>query len=387
MHEFLARNRDELIARCAAKVARRPNRGATAQQLANGIPQFLEQLACTLQAEERGNPAEGRRISGPAGGDGAALSSIGRSAAAHGRALMDLGYTVDQVVHDYGDLCQAITELAVERAMPVSVQQFRTLNRCLDNAIADAVTEFSARRDVSVSRRQSADHNERLGVLCHELRNHLHTAWLAYEALESGRVPVGGSTGALVRRSLGALQTLLDRSLEDVRHAAGAGGTLPVERPFPLAQLIADARLVAELHASSAGCTLSMPAVDGTIAIAGNRDHLLAALVNLVQNAFKFSHPRSEVVVHAHADGDRVRIDVKDHCGGLPRNFAERMFRAFTQGGADRSGLGLGLSIAQKSIEADGGRLLVRDLPGTGCVFTIELPRRTLGDTSHPKDP
>ena len=50
-----------------------------------------------------------------------------------------LGYTADQVVHDYGDLCQAITDLAFERDAPFAVDEFRTLNRCLDNAIADAV--------------------------------------------------------------------------------------------------------------------------------------------------------------------------------------------------------------------------------------------------------
>ena len=115
---------------------------------------------------------------------------------------MELGYTVDQVVHNYGDLCQAITSLAVERDAPFSVDQFRTLNRCLDNAIADAVTEFSAHRDASISRRQLDGENERLGVLVHELRNFLQTAVMAFAALETGTVPIGGSTGAVVKRSL-----------------------------------------------------------------------------------------------------------------------------------------------------------------------------------------
>ena len=77
MHKFLSNNRDELIARCTAKVAQRPKRAATAKQLANGIPLFLQQLTKTLEAEEQGNVAEGVRISGPAGGDITALSEIG----------------------------------------------------------------------------------------------------------------------------------------------------------------------------------------------------------------------------------------------------------------------------------------------------------------------
>jgi hypothetical protein len=61
------------------------------------------------------------------------------SAGAHGKKLLELGYTVDQVVHDYGDLCQAITGLSVERDAPFAIHEFQTLNRCLDNSIADAV--------------------------------------------------------------------------------------------------------------------------------------------------------------------------------------------------------------------------------------------------------
>ena len=375
MHSFLSNNRDELIARCRAMVAERPHRSATPSQLANGIPMFLEQLTRTLQAEEEGDVPGGVRISGPAGGDSTALSQIGVTATAHGHALHELGYTVDQVVHDYGDLCQSITSLAVERDAPFSVDQFRTLNRCLDNAIADAVTEFSAQRDVSISREHLAGENERLGVLVHELRNSLQTATMAFIALESGTVPVGGSTGALVKRSLGALSSLLERTFGDVRAQAGA---TDVPHAFPLAAFIADAKSIAALGANARGCALAVPEVDAGIAIVGNRDHLLAALVNLLQNAFKFTRPDTEVTLLAYATAEFVSIDVKDHCGGLPSGFAEKMFKPFTQGTFDRSGLGLGLSIARRTIEAEGGSLTVRNMPGTGCIFTMSLPRYSL---------
>ena len=372
MHSFLSNNRDELIARCTAMVAERPQRAATPLQLANGIPIFLEQLTRTLRAEGAGNESEGERISGSAGGDSTALSLIGVSATAHGHALHELGYTVDQVVHDYGDLCQAITGLAVERDAPFSVDQFRTLNRCLDNAIADAVTEFSAQRDESISRQQVAGENERLGVLVHELRNSLQTATMAFTALESGKVPVGGSTGALVKRSLGALTTLLDRSLGEVRAKAGNSD---LSHAFPLAAFIADAKSIASLGANARGCGLVVPEVDASLAVAGNREHLMAALVNLLQNAFKFTHPHTEVTLHAYTRGDRVCIDVADNCGGLPSGFAEKMFKPFAQGSFDKSGLGLGLSIARRTVEDEGGSLTVRDVSGTGCVFTMSLPR------------
>ena len=54
------------------------------------------------------------------------------------------------------------------------------------------------------------------------------------------------------------------------------------------------------------------------------------------------------------------------------------MFKPFSQAGDNRKGLGLGLSIAKRSVEASGGALSVRDVPGIGCIFTMDLPRQKL---------
>ena len=375
MHAFLSNNCDELIARCKAKVAQRPRRAATAEQLANGVPLFLEQLTRTLEAEVEGDVGKSLSISGASGGDATALSEIGISAAAHGKRLLELGFTVDQVVHDYGDLCQAITDLAVERDAPFSVDEFRTLNRCLDNAIADAVMEFSVQRDATIARRRSAEEHERLGVLVHELRNHQHTAMLAFRALESGTLPIGGSTGGVLKRSLASLSTLLGQALTEVRLAIGT----PVQtEAFSLATFIADARNAAWLYADVSGCAFAVSEVDPLIGLTGTRELLLAALVNLLQNAFKFTHPHTEVTLNAYADADRVLIEVKDNCGGLPAGAVGMMFKPFTQAGDNRKGLGLGLSIAKRSVEACGGALSVQDVPGIGCIFTMDLPRQKL---------
>jgi hypothetical protein len=375
MYRFLSNNREELIARCKAKVALRPQRGATEAQLANGIPLFLEQLTRVLRADEVGASDEGLRISGAAGGDAHALSEIGASAAAHGKELLEFGFSVDQVVHDYGDLCQAITDLAVERDAPFSVNEFRTLNRCLDNAIADAVTEFGFQRDVAAALEQSANENERMGVLAHELRNVLHTATMAFAALESGKLSINGSTGGLLKRSLASLAALLDVSLAEVRLTAGN----PVDTgPFSLAAFVADAGSYGSLDAGARGCRLLVTDVEPRLAIAGNRPLLLAALGNLLQNAFKFTHPGTEVTLAAYGFEDRVLIDITDNCGGLSQEVIDKMFIPFTRLGSDKSGLGLGLSIARRSVEGAGGTLSVRDLPGAGCVFTMNLPRHLM---------
>jgi signal transduction histidine kinase len=372
MYRFLANNRDELIRRCTKKVTQRPSRNATAEQLQNGIPTFLDQLTRTLEAEQDDGVAAGLKISGASGGDRAARSEMGVSAAAHGTNLLNLGYTVDQVVHDYGDLCQAITDLAFERDAPFSIDEFRTLNRCLDNAIADAVTEFSFQRDAAIAHQQSADLNERLGFLMHEVRNSLNAAGLAVSAIESGNLSMAGATGAVLKRSLAAMGKLIDKSLAEVRIKG-----VPPERHkvFSLAAFIAEAKDAATLDANTRGCTLTVPAVNPLLGVEGDRDLLLAALANLLHNAFKFTHVHTEVTLNAYALGDRILISVKDHCGGLPSGSAEKMFTPFAQRGEDKTGLGLGLSIARQSVMADDGVLSVADIPGTGCMFTISLPR------------
>ena len=62
--------------------------------------------------------------------------------ALHGRELFREGFTIEQVVRDYGDVCQAVTKFAIETGAPISVDEFRTFNRCLDSAITGAVTEY-----------------------------------------------------------------------------------------------------------------------------------------------------------------------------------------------------------------------------------------------------
>ena len=373
MHTFLANNRTELIERCTAKVAARPYRAATRQQLADGVPKFLDQLTRTLAAEERGRMDESLEISGSSGGDALALSQIGVSATSHGASLLALGYTVDQVVHDYGDLCQAITDLAFERDAPFSVPEFRTLNRCLDNAIADAVLEFSTLRDAQMLERQSVDVRERVGFLVHELRNALSTARLAVGALEFGHMSIDGATGAVLKRSLDSLDALINRAVAEVKH-----GLIGERELFSVSSFMADANTAGQLEAIARGCKLLMLPVASNLGVRANRSLIQAALANLLQNAFKYTHAHTTITLSAFASDDFVHIEVQDHCGGLPSGSVETMFTPFMQRNEDRSGLGLGLAIARNSIEADLGSLTVRDVPGTGCVFTIALPRQAL---------
>jgi hypothetical protein len=200
LHEFIAVNRDEIIQRCRAKVATRSIPPPTEVEIDHGVPVFLEQLRNALRLGETTSP------------------EISTSAIRHGHDLLLQGFTVSQVVHDYGDVCQAITELAVELNAPISTEDFRILNRCLDDAIAGAVTEYGRERTQSGIDGESARGSERLGFFAHELRNLINTALMAFEVLNTWNVGVAGSTGTVLHRTLMASHALIARSRRFVSH-------------------------------------------------------------------------------------------------------------------------------------------------------------------------
>lgn len=369
LHIFLTTHRAVLIERCRLMVASRSEPKSTDELLLHGIPSFIDQLTETLRIEQSSEPMQSRAISGRAGGGGP--SEIGATATLHGRELLERGFTLEQVVRDYGDLCQAITNLAYELSEKIEVDEFRTFNRCLDNAIAEAVTEYAHGRRAADADESLQLLNTRLGPLAHELRNLVHSATLAVNAIKAGNVGISGATGAVLDRCLMGLRSLIDRSLAEVRVTAG----LPArQRLVSLADFVAEAGVLASLDARARECKFTVGEVDSGLEIYVDRDMLSSAVGNLLQNAFKFTKPHSEVSLHAYAKVDRILLEVKDHCGGLPIGGIDKMFRPFNQLGEDRSGLGLGLDICRRSVEANQGDLSVRDLPGAGCVFTIDLP-------------
>lgn len=371
--EFLRANRETLVARCRGKVARRPLLHPTARELRYGIPLFLDQLIRALQLEPASGPSEaGVPLAMPAISMAPSPSDIGRTAAQHGNELLRVGFTVDQVVHDYGDLCQSVTEMVVEQGLTVTAAEFRTFNRCLDEAIADAVAEFGRQRDQFTADEHTRTENERTGVLAHELRNLIGNAILAFAAIKKGRVGVTGATGAMLDRSLIGLRDLVDRAVVEVRLTAG----IPERRQrVAIAEFIAEVRVAVAMEASVLDLELVVAPIEEGLAVEGDRQILAAAVANLLQNALKFTRLHGRIILRAYAASDRVLIEVEDECGGLPAGKEEEIFRPFEQLGA-RTGLGLGLPISRRGIEANGGKLYARNA-GTGCVFTVDLPRPT----------
>jgi hypothetical protein len=198
----------------------------------------------------------------------------------------------------------------------------------------------------------------------------LGTAILSFEVLRMGGAGVEEPTG-LLGRSLSRLRDFVDRSLASVRLEAA----LESRERIAMAEFLEEIEGCAALEAHRRGLHLTVWRAEGDVAIEGDRQVLASIVANLLQNAFKFTRPEGHVSLRSFADADRVLIEVQDECGGLPPGDPNALFLPFEQRGNDRTGMGLGLAISRRGVEASGGVLHVRDLPGAGCVFTVELPR------------
>jgi signal transduction histidine kinase len=349
---FVAQHREEIIRRCRVKLKLRSSPQPMSGDAEPGVSHFLDQLVGTLRDQ---------RLSSP---------EIGESAARHGRHLLLQGCTISEVVHSYGDVCQAITDLALHLAAPIRVEDFRILNRCLDDAIASAVTEYG-RDNQSLVDAETARGDERVGFLAHEIRNLVGTASVAFEVLRTGNVGVGGSTGNVLHRTLAALRDLIHRSVSEVR----LRHEVRERTSFSIAEFLTELAPAAALDADARGLSFIADPGDAAARVDADRPVLGAVVANLLQNAFKFTQPGSTVTLRGSATADRVLIEVEDECGGLPEGNIEALFHPFEQRSADRTGLGLGLAMSRWGTEINNGRLSARNRPDHGCVFTIDLPR------------
>jgi hypothetical protein len=192
LHEFISLHRETILRRWAAM---RSLTAASETETTHSISQFLDQLGDVLRHGQSRSAA------------------IGGTAAVHGHERVLEGHSVSQVVHDYGDVCQAVTGLAVELEIALATDDFRVLNQCLDDAIAAAVSEYARRETQIVLDGAQARSKDRFDLLTHELRNHTTAAILAFQALKAGTVSLPQGTGAALERSLVGIRDLVSGPL------------------------------------------------------------------------------------------------------------------------------------------------------------------------------
>jgi signal transduction histidine kinase len=321
-------------------------------ELINSVPVFLDEL---IEALGRGDEGEGPATAG--------LRANGRE---HGRQRLHLGFDVAAVVREYALLRDCIFELVDASGEAVGVAELRTLWRCFDAGVAEAVTQYALERDQEL-RAQTGRH---IGFLAHELRNPLNSARLALDVLRDRGELEGAREAGMLERNLDRLRRLIDQTLVQSRLQAGIEVRLEPTCVCGLLRTI-EAECVADAERRRVALRLQC---DEGLVVAADARYLHSALSNLVRNALKFTHEGGAVNVRARPGAGNVLIEVEDECGGLPAGAVEKLFDPFVQVGADQSGFGLGLAIAKQAVDAHGGALRVHDLPGRGCVFTLELP-------------
>ena len=360
LHEFLLAERDTILALCAEKFAEGRGTKSSSEEMQLGLPTFYDELIEVLREDELVTAAS----------DNNPHNSVHRdSAVRYGKESLRLGYTISQVVHGYGALCQSITEYASDQmSVPIQMREFNRLNFCLDVAIAEAVTEFSrGQRDSSVN-----EEVLRLGYLAHEMRNALATVAAAHRLIQTGVVGFEGSTNRVLENALTLMKDIIDRSLLEVRLRAEGESNI-IRRRCRVLDMVGEVEATAAFEANAKKIQLHIE-VPPRLVVDVDRHLVMSAISNLVQNAIKFTRTGGNVWIRASVSDGKVLIQIEDECGGLPAGKIEELFRPYTQKGVNRTGLGLGLSISRRSIALNSGTVTACDVPSKGCVFTIELP-------------
>jgi len=238
-----------------------------------GLPIFYDELVEVLRADETREA-------------GMVDSTVGKvhqaEAVRRGRESLRLGYTISQVVHGYGALCQAITEYAAAHSVePIQAREFNRLNFCLDVAIAEAVTEFDHGLRDSATREEV----QRLGFLAHEMRNALANASTAHQMIKMGLAGLGGSTNQILESALTRMKDIIDRSLSEVRLR---GEPVVDRQPCRIVDMIGEVEATAMFEAQAKSVPLHVE-VAPDLQVLADRHLVCSAISNLVQNAIKFT--------------------------------------------------------------------------------------------------
>jgi two-component system sensor histidine kinase KdpD len=213
-----------------------------------------------------------------------------------------------------------------------------------------------------------------LAAVSHDLRTPLASAKAAITSLRSPDVRWNAADTAellaTADESLDRLTHLVENLLDMSRLQAGALSLFP--RPAGLDEIVA--RALDDLDPLGRDITVEIP--ESVPAVLADPAILERVVVNLIENALRYSPAGKPPLVTASALGDRVELRVTDRGPGIPEQDRERMFVPFQRlGDTDNTtGVGLGLALSRGLTEAMGGTLTAEDTPGGGLTMTVSLP-------------
>jgi signal transduction histidine kinase len=236
---------------------------------------------------------------------------------------------------------------------------------------------MTAIRDKETALRRAVQQREEVvSIVSHDLRNPLGVVLAASDLLLD--LPLDESERRrqteIIQRSAHRMQSLIEDLLDVAKIEAGAF----VVRPSleELAPIVEEARALFADQAERRGVELCFERARNGARARVDRDRLLQALANLLDNALRYTPEGGSVVLGVDEDRDWVRLTVADTGSGIEPAVLEHLFERFAPGKISRgSGAGLGLAIVKGVAEAHAGEVSVRTEVGKGTAFEIRLPR------------
>jgi signal transduction histidine kinase len=244
--------------------------------------------------------------------------------------------------------------------------------------IGVALTARALYREARLSRLKT----DFVSLVSHELRTPLTSIRMFIETLALGRVKDAAQTQEVLKtlaRETERLSDLIERVLDWARIESGRK---TYHRETLEAQALIDATVAAfRAQRLDANVQVSCELEPNLPALEVDREAITGALLNLMQNAFKYSGEDKRIAVRARSEPHGVAIDVEDNGPGIAPRERKRIFERFYRVDSlltrQTEGSGLGLSIAQRIVEAHGGKISVKSELGRGSCFTIHLPSGT----------
>jgi signal transduction histidine kinase len=215
----------------------------------------------------------------------------------------------------------------------------------------------------------------------HELRTPIAIAQTNIEVLEmdnKATIKDYERLKDIMKMNLERMSTLSEKLLLLSESEQGKTNWSTVE----LAPLLTELAAEFKTKAGESGINVELTSMEKSITVLGDAFRLKQALVNLVDNAIKYSKPGGEVKISARTDDTQVIIEIKDNGIGISQADQQRIFERFYRVDKSRSraqgGSGLGLAIVKKIAEEHGGTISVESTLGEGSTFRITLPRRKI---------
>jgi len=231
-------------------------------------------------------------------------------------------------------------------------------------------------RDVTHTRRVESVRRDFVANVSHELKTPIGALAVLAETMASGADPaimqrLAERVSREADRLAHIVDDLLDLSLVEAQET-------PTREPIPVALLVGEA--IEDVSATADAVGVPVRASDAlvNVEVTCDRRQVVTALVNLLDNAVKYSEPGHPVEILTRVDDGRVVIDVCDQGIGIPARDLERIFERFYRvdraRARDTGGTGLGLSIVRHVVQAHGGDVTVSSREGEGSVFSLTLP-------------